>query len=86
MLDAMTSGALPVGDLVQRTGLSYSAVSQHLAILLEAGLVKRREQGKQRIYSIDARPIREVHEWTNNYQRFWRTKLARLRRVLEEEQ
>ena len=85
LLDAMTGGKLAVGDLVTEVGLSYSAVSQHLAILHDAGLVHRREQGRQRIYSLNASPIREVHTWTSSYERFWRGKLARLHRVLDEE-
>lgn len=73
-----------VGELVEHTGLSYSAVSQHLAVLLAVGLVHRREAGRQRFYRLDADPLRVVHDWTRHYERFWRGRLARLRRVLDE--
>jgi DNA-binding transcriptional ArsR family regulator len=84
LLDAMASGERPVGDLVEVTGLSYSAVSQHLAILHDAGLVERRKEGKQRLYRLDAAPLREVHKWTSRYEEFWRGRLRRLKQVLGE--
>jgi DNA-binding transcriptional ArsR family regulator len=85
MLDLLAEGEAPVGALVEHAGLSYSAVSQHLAILLEVGLVTRRQEGRQRFYRLDPAPLREVHEWSARYEKFWRAKLARLRRVLDEE-
>jgi DNA-binding transcriptional ArsR family regulator len=86
LLDCLSLGEAPVGALVEQAGLSYSAVSQHLAVLLEVGLVRRRQDGRQRVYRLDATPLREVHAWTSHYEKFWRGKLARLRRVVEEEQ
>lgn len=85
LLDALARGELPVGDLVDRSGLSYSAVSQHLAVLLDVGLVHRRQDGRQRFYRLDPAPLREVHAWTSHYEKFWKGKLARLHRVLDEE-
>jgi len=85
LLDLLADGAAPVGALVDATRLSYSAVSQHLAILLEVGLVRRRVEGRQRVYRLDPAPLRAVHDWTSEYQKFWRGKFARLRRVLEED-
>ncbi len=85
LIDALARGELPVGDLVAGSGLSYSAVSQHLAVLLDVGLVQRRHDGRQRFYRLDPAPLREVHRWTSHYETFWKGKLARLRRVLEKE-
>jgi DNA-binding transcriptional ArsR family regulator len=84
MLDLLALGEAPVSSLVDHAGLSYSAVSQHLAVLLEAGLVRRRQAGRQRLYRIDPRPLREIHDWSSHYRHFWQGKLARLRGVLEE--
>jgi DNA-binding transcriptional ArsR family regulator len=84
LLDAMAAGETPVGELTKATGLSYSAVSQHLAILHEAGLVRRRKDGKQRFYRLVATPLREVHNWTSRYEQFWRGRLGRLKQVLGE--
>ncbi len=60
-------------------------VSQHLAILLEGGLVRRRQLGRQRLYRLDPEPLRELHDWTSHYAKLWRGKLGRLRELLEEE-
>ena len=85
LLDAVAAGETAVGTLVDRTGLSYSAVSQHLSILRDVGLVMRRERGRHRLYRLRARPLRAVHTWTLGYEQFWKTKLRALRRVLEEQ-
>jgi DNA-binding transcriptional ArsR family regulator len=50
---------------------------------LEAGLVRRRHDGRQRLYRLHPEPLREVHDWTRHYEKFWRSRLARLRRVLD---
>jgi DNA-binding transcriptional ArsR family regulator len=85
LLDFLAQGEAPVGALVEHAGLSYSAVSQHLAILLEVGLVRRRQDGRQRVYRLEPEPLRQLHAWTSHYEKFWRGKLGRLRRVLDEE-
>jgi DNA-binding transcriptional ArsR family regulator len=84
LLDYLAQGEAPVGALVDHAGLSYSAVSQHLAVLLEVGLVRRRQDGRQRFYRLDPAPLREVHDWASHYEKFWRGKLARLHRVIED--
>jgi DNA-binding transcriptional ArsR family regulator len=82
LLDLLRAGEQPVGDLVTATGLSYSLVSQHLNVLLSAGVVARRPEGRQRIYRLDAVPLQGVHDWTAEYERFWSERLGRLRRRL----
>src|SRR5438105_8740641 len=83
LLDVLRSGEQPVGALVDSTGMSYSLVSQHLQVLLDAGVVDRRPEGRQRIYRVEAAPLRAVHDWTAEYERFWQERLGRLRRRLE---
>jgi DNA-binding transcriptional ArsR family regulator len=85
LLDHLAQGEAPVGDLVEHSGLSYSAVSQHLAVLLEVGLVHWRQEGRRRLYRLDPAPLREVHDWTSRYESFWRAKLRRLRSVIDED-
>lgn len=84
LLDLLRSDEQPVGALVSATGLSYSLVSQHLQVLLDAGVVVRRPEGRQRIYRLDAAPLRAVHDWTAEYERFWQQRIVRLRRRLDE--
>jgi len=83
LLDLLRTGEQPVGELVGATGLSYSLVSQHLHVLLDAGVVERRPEGRQRIYRLDAEPLRAVHDWTAEYEIFWQERIARLRGRLD---
>ena len=84
VLNVLRGGEQPVGSLVEVTNLSYSSVSQHLAVLLEAGAVDRRSYGRQRLYRINGGPLREAHEWTGTYERFWHDRLGKLRGYLDE--
>ena len=83
LLDAVAAEELPVGELTRVTGLSYSAVSQHLAVLRNVGLVERRKQGKQRLYRLEAAPLAGATHWLEHYRRFWQTSLGNLKQHLE---
>ena len=78
VLDRLAKGEATVGAVVGEVGLSYSAVSQHLAILLAVGLVRRRREGRQRLYRLNAAPLREVARWVSHYEQFWNERLDRL--------
>jgi DNA-binding transcriptional ArsR family regulator len=73
------SEALPVA-------ITLSAVSQHLRVLRESGLVSVRKSGRERLYRLNADPLREVAEWTKNYEQFWRSRLDRLGDFLDDEE
>jgi DNA-binding transcriptional ArsR family regulator len=83
LIEVLRDGEQHVGGLVDASGLSYALVSQHLAVLLDAGVVRRRAEGRHRIYRLDAAPLREVHDWTAEYAQFWDDRIARLRRRLD---
>jgi len=82
-LDVLRTGDKSVGGLVEATGLSYSLVSQHLQVLLDAQTVVRRPEGRRRIYRLDAAPLRLVRDWAAEYEDFWQERIARLRRRLD---
>jgi DNA-binding transcriptional ArsR family regulator len=86
LIDALRHHEEPVGALVAATGLSYSSVSQHLGILLDAKVVASRAQGRKRFYRLHAARLREVHDWTSNYKTFWRARMLRLHAYLDDEQ
>ena len=67
MLDLLAERERPVEELVARFAVSFSAVSQHLSVLHEAGLVSRRADGRRRLYRAVAAPLREVHAWTSSH-------------------
>jgi DNA-binding transcriptional ArsR family regulator len=86
LLDVLAGGDLPAKELASRFDVSFAAVSQHLKVLHDAGLVKRRAEGRQRIYSLAPLRLREVDDWTAPYRKFWQGRLKRLRAYLDEEQ
>jgi DNA-binding transcriptional ArsR family regulator len=83
ILDVLRDGEKSVGGLVEATGLSYSLVSQHLQVLLNAHTVMRRPVGRRRMYRLDAAPLRAVRDWTAEYEQFWQERISRLKGRLE---
>lgn len=84
LIDLMEPGPRAVGELVIASGLSYSATSQHLAILRRAGLVSSEPAGRRRLYRLRPAALQEVHDWSGRYSQFWRSRLETLGAVLEE--
>ena len=84
LLDELRQGERPVHDLVARIGLSQPAVSKHLRVLRDAGLVSVRPDGQRRLYRLQAEPLMELDEWLEPYRRMWRDSLDKLERHLAE--
>jgi DNA-binding transcriptional ArsR family regulator len=84
ILDLLAEGDLPVLALAGSFKMTLAAVSQHLRVLREAGLVMERRSGRQRIYTLQAEPLREIADWVGYYERFWKTNLRRLRQHLDQ--
>lgn len=78
ILHRLCDGEASVGDLVDLLGLSQPAVSKHLRVLREAGMVVARPDRQQRLYRLDPEPLREVDEWLTPYRRRWGSALDRL--------
>jgi DNA-binding transcriptional ArsR family regulator len=83
LLDMLAGGDLPAQKLASNFDISFAAVSQHLKVLHDAGLVRRRAAGRQRIYSLAPSRLREVDDWTAHYRKFWQGRLKRLRAYLD---
>jgi DNA-binding transcriptional ArsR family regulator len=83
ILDLLRDGERAVGDLVERVDLSQPAVSKHLRVLKEAGLVEMRPDGQRRWYRLRAAPLAEIDEWLEPYRRFWTDRLDALERHLD---
>ena len=84
ILDALTAGERSVGELVDRLGVTQPVVSKHLRVLREVGLVRVRDEGRQRFYSLDPVPLRQVYDWVKDYERLWSERFELLDTVLEE--
>ena len=85
ILDLLRDGERPVGDLVDRLGLSQPAVSKHLRVLRDAQLVDVRTDAQRRIYRLRPEPLVEVDEWLAPYRQLWTRSLDALEAHLEED-
>jgi DNA-binding transcriptional ArsR family regulator len=83
LLDLLAGAERSVSELVAHFEISQPAVSQHLRLLVDAGLARVRRDGRQRLYALDAAPLREVYDWAGHYEQFWEGKLKRLGTYLE---
>lgn len=84
ILDELLQGEQPVNALVERLSMAQPAVSKHLRILREAGLVTVRPDGPRRLYRLQPEPLIELDEWLEPYRQMWRTSLDNLERHLSE--
>src|SRR4030088_2982850 len=71
ILVLLRAGEGPVTELAQELGMTLPGASKHLRVLREVGLVRDRKAGKQRLYGLDARGLRPVHEWTGGVSLCW---------------
>ena len=78
ILVLLRSGEHPVTELAEKLGMTQPGASKHLRVLREVGLVRDRKAGKQRLYGLDARELRPLHEWTGGFERFWNESFDRL--------
>ena len=83
ILDLLRIEERPVGELVDALRVSQPAVSKHLRVLKEAGLVDVRADAQRRLYRLRAEPLREIDEWLAPYRQFWSDRLDALERHLE---
>jgi DNA-binding transcriptional ArsR family regulator len=84
ILDLLRGGERPVGDLVSGLALSQPAVSKHLRVLREAGLVEARVAAQRRVYRLRPDGLREIDDWLAPYRALWSQSLDRLEQRLEE--
>jgi len=85
IIQSLASGETAFGDIADQYEMSRPAVSQHLKVLREAGLVAVRKDAQRRIYRIEASGLREVDEWLKKVRRFWDGRLDDLERVLQDQ-
>lgn len=83
ILDLLIERERPVGDLVDALAISQPAVSKHLRVLREAGLVEATRQAQQRVYRVRPDPLRAVDAWLAPYRRHWSDRLDALEQHLD---
>jgi DNA-binding transcriptional ArsR family regulator len=83
ILDLLRDRERPVGDLVDRLSMSQPAVSKHLRVLRDAGLVDVRGDAQRRIYRLRLTPLKDLDAWLAPYRRMWEASLDHLERHLD---
>jgi DNA-binding transcriptional ArsR family regulator len=84
ILDLLAGGERPVNDLVHALGLAQPQVSKHLRVLRDVGAVDVRSEGRQRLYRLNGRALKPIHDWVSEYERTWSERFDELDAVLEE--
>jgi DNA-binding transcriptional ArsR family regulator len=83
ILDLLGETEQPVGELVAQLDLSQPAVSKHLRILRDAGLVEVRGEAQRRLYRVQPEPLRAIDQWLTPYRQMWSERLDDLALHLE---
>lgn len=81
----LADGERPAGDFVDALPISQPAVSKHLSVLREAGLVTVRKDAQRRLYRLNPTPLAELDAWLQPYRRFWVDRLDALESHLDKE-
>lgn len=84
ILDVLAGGERSVNDVVEQLRLSQPQVSKHLRVLREVGLVDARDEGRRRIYRLNGRRLKPIHDWVVAYERSWADRFDELDVVLED--
>src|SRR4051794_13124429 len=84
ILELLAAGERPVNELVAQLNLAQPLVSKHLRVLREVGLVNVRDEGRQRVYRLNAEPLRSIHDWVQGFERSWEARFSQLDDVLDE--
>ena len=83
IFESLTRGEAAVKDLTARFDISQPAVSQHLAALKDAGLVRGRREGRLVYYQVEPLGMKPLIDWITYYPAFWTDRVDRLERLLE---
>jgi DNA-binding transcriptional ArsR family regulator len=84
ILDVLARGERPVNDLVALLDLGQPQVSKHLRVLREVGLVAVRDEGRQRMYRLNGKALKPVHDWIAEFERTWNDRFELMDDVLDE--
>jgi len=84
LLDLLAEQEQSVSQLAARFPISRPAISQHLKVLLDSGLVSEHRHGRERIYKLNPQPLRELDTWLERYRRLWEERFDRLDSFLRE--
>jgi DNA-binding transcriptional ArsR family regulator len=78
IVELLAEGERSAGEIAAEFSTSRPGVSRHLRVLREQGVVRVRERGQRRLYSLDPAPLEELEEWLARYRSFWTNRLDAL--------
>jgi len=84
IIDLLAGGERSVNDIAAALKMRQPQVSKHLHVLREVGLVRVRDEGRQRLYALNSEALRPIYEWVSPYEQAWRESFERLDELLEE--
>src|SRR5580704_10409922 len=82
ILEAIGGGERSVSEIVALVGLSQPLASKHLRVLREVGLVDVRDDGRQRMYRLNAPALKPIYDWVKDYEQLWTARFSQLDEVL----
>jgi DNA-binding transcriptional ArsR family regulator len=82
----LRQGPRAVSDLARGFELGRPAVSEHLAVLRKAHLVREEPRGRERYYHLDPRPLAEIDAWLEGFTRYWKQRMVALEQLLDQEE
>jgi DNA-binding transcriptional ArsR family regulator len=83
IVDRLARGPARVTDVAEPFAMSLAAVSKHVKVLEDAGLIARRKIGRTHLISIEAKPLEEAERWLRQWEKFWTTRLDHLQALVE---
>jgi DNA-binding transcriptional ArsR family regulator len=84
IIELLAGGEQPVGELVRRMRLPQPAVSKHLGVLRRVRLVSVNRRGRSRLYRLHADGLKQIHEWTRMFERYWNRQIDRIKARAEQ--
>ena len=84
LLDLLAGGERSVNELVSLSGLSQPQVSKHLRVLREVGAVLVRDEGRQRVYSLNGPALKPIHDWISEFRQTWNERFDAMDDVLQQ--
>ena len=84
ILDVLAGGERPVNELVGQLGVAQPQVSKHLRVLRAVGVVEVRGDGRRRLYRVNGKALKPIHDWVQAYEQTWSERFDALDDVLDD--
>ena len=84
IVDVLADGERSVGELVAALGTGQPQVSKHLRVLREVEVVVVRREGRKRLYRLDGRALKQIHDWVGQFEPLWQERFDELDAVVQE--